>query len=390
MNNVNENFEKYKFLIIDEIIRNYGEEFRYIILERFKHILFDFSSLPTEEYVYCIHHTKDFNNSTINAILKRYDDFSRAEAKFKKKYCQLIKEYIEQNFPQVKREEINSEFIFEKILKNEIDLKRICNIIGKWENNSSNLLKKAKNFLEFCQEIQIQYRNRIIENSCLGEEIKEAVKKRFHLQLSTNSVRNLLYKTNPHAFHFYGPNNKTMSACVVKIPVMALLNRNIQSLDVCLIHEIIHQIETFGNSIGISIENKKKTNRIINEIRTQKLAIKIAKKLHHNKIFILDDPKSCRLENDSKYEKLFPLTGTFIEDYESFFNKCAIRNTPDLLELKFSKVWNFYSELLNLVYKNGMYEKELNSEIITICKTAIEDMNFYVKERNNESKKPYL
>lgn len=384
LTNINENFNKHKLLILEYIVQYYGEEYRYTIFERFKHIYFNFYSVPIEEHVYLSRNIKHFSSNSINPILKTYEDYLKVEEKYKGKYCKLIKDYLFENFG-LKQEQKNN-ILLNEILSKEITIRQLEKMVIKLGCDKEKITtKKLEELYTYSKNIQNQYRNQMIRETMFGLQMKNDIKKRFSLEISDDILRQIAYKNQPYAGNLYAPNENTIPlGTFIRIPVAALLNRGIRSLDVCLIHEIIHKIETCGNCVGIAIQDDRKTNKIANEIRTQKIALHITKTLHENHIFILDDPKDYRIENDSKYEKLFLLTGSFLEDYEKFFNKCAMKSTPQLLELKFSKIWNFYADYLNLAYQYIRENKELNEKILNTCLNAMNDMNTFVNEFNRK------
>lgn len=368
---INENFTKYKVYILETILLYYGKEFHSVALKKVKPIHFDFSSLPLEEYLYIQKHLKDYSSQFLNTILKRYDSFKEAEEKFKIRYCKILQDTLEK---KINIQTKNFDFLLGEILNKELNKKSFQQYICYFKKMSDNMsLELQEEIFDICEFVQTQYRNSIMENIFLREDSK------FFEKLSTDQLTDIFFKTKPYSKCFYASQETTPVYSIIKIPVIALLNQGIKIQDVYLIQELIRLIETCGNYIGISIQNETKTNQIINEIRIQKLAVKISESLHSNGVFIIDDPKDCNLKPKLDCEKLFPFTETFIEDNESFFNNCAIRNTPELLENKFGKVWNFYSEYINYIYNNKLYEKGVNTQITSVCFDAIEKMNSYAE-----------
>ena len=119
-------------------------------------------------------------------------------------------------------------------------------------------------------------------------------------------------------------------------------------------HEVIHKIETDKNYVGISIHDDRNTNNIINEIRTQYLALKFTKQLHEEGIFIYDNPDDYNIEKECAYEVLFPLTQNFIDEYEDIISDCAINNTPNKLYEYFGEDWKEFSEQIDYIYYEHM------------------------------------
>jgi len=59
--NLEENFIKYKDVIIELLVECYGEKYRNIILYKMNNIFMDFSSIPTDDYEYLLLHEKEIN-----------------------------------------------------------------------------------------------------------------------------------------------------------------------------------------------------------------------------------------------------------------------------------------------------------------------------------------
>lgn len=388
LDTIEKNFNTYKKIILECLINYYGEEYRYEILEKAKYIYFNFASTPDEEYQFLLRHIQNHTSTTIKSVLEKQEEYCKMEKKYKFVYSNAIKDALKES-KNIESKEVNH-FINE-MLEKSITMNKIKELLKllKIENASLEFLEQT---YAICLKIQKDYRKQIVRELSLELQIKEDIKNQFSIDLSDYLLQEITFKTYPCAGNIYSlSNEENPVGSFIRIPVIYLLNHNVKSLDVCLIHEIIHKIETNDKYVGISIEDKEKTNHIANEIRTQKLAIYITNILHKKGIFIFDNPEDFQLENDSKYEDLFILTGMFFEEYEDFIKKCAIQNTPKLLEMKFGQTWNLYAKFLNHVYEDRVKRnKIINQQMLKDSDQMLENMNDYVQikeqEKNNNQR----
>ena len=184
----------------------------------------------------------------------------------------------------------------------------------------------------------------------------KAIKSEFNLELQPEILSIISFIENAYAGNIIVENDNNISFySYIRIPLIHLINIGVKGLDVNIIHELIHKIETDKNRVGISILNDENTNDIINEIRTQKLAIHITRKLHEQGIFIYDNPNDYKIEGESTYEWMFPLSESLLEEFEDIFSSCAINNDLEKLNDYFGSSWVTYSEHINNVYNTNMY-----------------------------------
>ena len=60
-----------------------------------------------------------------------------------------------------------------------------------------------------------------------------------------------------------------------------------------------------------------------------------------------DNPNDYKIEGESTYETLFPLTKDFLDEHETLFSNCAINNTPQKLDEYFGEFWEEFSKKIN-------------------------------------------
>lgn len=157
-----------------------------------------------------------------------------------------------------------------------------------------------------------------------------------------------------------GAKGESLPLITVKVPIARLFNQKSRFIDEVIIHELIHALETKGKRCGI-----RRNIPFTNEIRTQKLAKKVAGELHALGIFVFDDPKDYAKETEktSGYDDLFDFVGTFFEDHQNF-NDIAIKDQSYSLD------WNFGAD------NYALFEKQLAALYLKIKYFAKHDIPF--------------
>ncbi len=388
--NIYENFNKHKNIIISSFIDYYGQENYSLIDKRINSTYFDFSSTPVEDYKYVLEHDNEISSFDKIIIKLRYKLYRDLEKKSRKNNFDLLAKYISNNLLITNLSKIKSnEEAFWSLFSDEnfnsglidsfsskstdlLNDNSVATCIKESINNDrekfkelsknlgidfSNLTPNIVNkYIEYRKEIQENHKTYIAKNSQFGKKIFKAIKSEFNLELCPEILSFISFIENPYAGNIIVKKvNNTSFYNFIRIPLIHLINIGIKGLDVNIIHELIHKIETDKDRVGISILDGKNTNNIINEIRTQKLAIFITRKLHEQGIFIYDKPDDYKIEGESTYEWMFPLTESFLNEFEDIFSSCAINNDIDKLNDFFGTSWITYSEHINNVYNNNMY-----------------------------------
>ncbi len=424
LGNIYENFNKNKNVIIDLLINHYGQEYEKIIKRRLGNVLFDFSSTPEEEYNFLKQHGSEVDTVSKLLIKLRYIEYKKAQKSSKetniKELINYIKnELLKNNFDKINFEDktflslftddnfncgyIDSfssksisllndssicETLKESVLNDQKEFMRIIESFGiKLENiNESDV----DNFIEYRKELQVSYKNEIMQKSRYGKKLFKTLRERFFVELTLENLSKIAFVENSSAQTIKVENEDYFSYYhVIRVPLLYLYNLGIKGLDVNIIHEMIHKAETDGDNVGISISTDN-TNNIINEIRTQNLAIKITKELHKLGIFIFDNPDDYVIEGESTYEALFPLTKMFVDKNEKILSDCAINNTPNKLCEYFGELWKEFSEQINnLYYKHMIYFQRThnmpNIYVNFIITELINEMNSFKKGGNRKN-----
>ena len=77
--------------------------------------------------------------------------------------------------------------------------------------------------------------------------------------------------------------------------------------------------------------------------------------MHEQGIFIYDNPNDYKIEGESAYEWMFPISESFLEEFEKFFSNCAINNDIEKLNDYFGASWITYSDHINKVFNDNIY-----------------------------------
>lgn len=388
--NINDNFNKNKKFIVDILINYYGQEYSNVIKERLENVFFDFSSTPEEEYKFLKSHTNQINDLNKLLIKIRYKQYEKIKSESQKSNFKALAEYVVNklsisNFDNINIESetflslftdknFNSGYIDafssksinllndlsladsikESIINDQKEFRRIIDSLGiRLENLSTDNVDKL---IEYRKKLQTIYKSNVAQKSRFGKNMFKEIRKKFDVELTPENLSAIAFLENAWSGSISVENENNIAYHqIIKIPLLHLINLGIKGLDVDIIHEIIHKIETNGNCVGISIHDDENTNDIVNEIRTQIIAIQITKELHQLGIFIYDNPNNYKIEGESTYEVLFPLTKEFFCRYEELFSNCAINNTPHILYEYFGEYWKEFSEKINNIYYNHMH-----------------------------------
>lgn len=419
--NLNERFDKYKHVIMQTLIDYYGYEYANIIKDRFNHIHFIFSSTPKDDYKFAETYNYLLTPEEKKDIELKYDKYLELKKELRKEYCDKLIQYIENEFNVNISDKILS--IYDTFLILFTDPNFNEGLMDSYTTESYKLLndpstpntirnniiddqKHVRNYLEirnidlklskevadkiknYRDELRHLYRVSIANKSEFGNKIKNEMETFFGININPELMDEIAFRENPWAGILISDNK--FFHPYIQMPLTKLINYGSKGLDVHIIHEIIHKIETNEMRVGIEIKNDDvNINQYTNEIRTQLLAIKITKQLHELGIFIFDDPNNYSIKDVSIYDKLFPLTELFFEKYEELFKNCAINNTPEQLEIKFGSNWNLFSSKVDeILYKiidlNDHYIYPIDDSDKEIIENLIDKMNYY---SNSQSKK---
>ena len=389
---LNENFEKNKKYLIEILCSFYDKKYTEMIRNRINNVYYDFSSTPDEEYKYLQMHPYEFSQSEKYRIEVYYEDYKKAEKAAEKNYKELIIFEIKRHFKisgldesKEKDEIFLKEFISIFTNNNKetglIDTFSTENINLLSNPNTSGNVKKhirenqdkfikilkelnieinnltpevVDSFIECRNELKTYYRTDILRSSLYGLHTIKRTRDFFKANIYEDDIAAFVFNKNVcQSITYYTVNRvEVLSHHVIMVPVLQKQNKNAKTIDVSLVHESIHKAETNNHKVGIQIHDQKETNAIMNEIRTQISAIKVAKEAHNNGIYIFDDPFNYREQGECTYEYFFPLIKHFIDEYEEVFTECAITNNPIELIVIFGSKWLELSRSIDRILKN--------------------------------------
>lgn len=353
-------FEKYKKVIVQEIINEFGEENKNIICERIDGNILVFMSSPSEEYDYVR------NNSSINLLDKasvkmKYKNFEA----IKNKICEPLMDgfidtalyYMGLDKSYLKNEKLRELFTDEnfneglidsltdksmELLKNEKVPKSIRDNIrnnqAKFDKIVNELgIKVNGNFYYCIDEIimirdtyKYMYYKKILENDSFYISNLRKI-------LNTSDYVKLFYisfvENTNHGNIKIGDNLIKYIYC----PIARLKNQGIKSIDVQIVHELIHSIQ------GEEIDN------LFNEINVQMHAINVVKRLHQNNVFVFDNENDYKITGECIYESLFPLTDKLLDQYGFIFDKCIFDGYGDMKNI-FGEYWKKYLLQISHIY----------------------------------------
>ena len=385
--NISKNFERNKKVITELLINNYGKEYADIIRERIDNTLFIFSSEPSADYRYIESHEDEIDKTTALMIKPKYYSHREKEKEFRNEVNRKIKHFLKNTIVKGRMTDETADTLLnlvangyygpsyidafstkndnllddsrtprtirDSIAKDRKYMETIVTPLGiKLSNISSYDVDK---FIEYREALKTKYEYNICLNTTYGKSVFDAITQKFGASLPPERVYPIIVNRDSSSHHIKvrdGKNPFYMN--IVQVPIVSLLNSRAKGIDVDIIHEIIHRVESNMENIGIEKRmgtNKgEQQNRVTNEIRTQLLAIKLTKQLHELGTFIYDNPNDYKLEGESIYESFFPLTKDFFEEHEQLFTHCAINNNGEELSKYFGPVWEKFSTDIDALY----------------------------------------
>ncbi len=365
------NFNKYKYYILEELISYYGEEYKYLIIERFLNTYFDFTSFPTDDEKYYNMFDVKKNSSDvitdfkiINEHIKNVLDeqfISYIVNNLKKCDISLIYDEISSflNFftsPTYDESDIDcfsskyDLFMDDEKLGNEIKNDRYYFIysMNKYGIDKEQITKElVDKIIRTRKSLRKTYYRLLIKYSKYGSNLYNSViKSGFDVTINDVAGSVNLDECEIARVTQVKSNGRNKTYSYLKFPIYKLLCSNKKELDVTLIHEIVHAIEANNDGSGIYIENN---NKIINEIRVQRIATLVAENLHSRNIYIFDREKTV-YQPFTIYERLNSTCYHFLEKHDDILKKIAITNSTKALENMFGLYFKFFSMRIEQEY----------------------------------------
>ena len=310
--NIAENYNEYREILFDLFVDYYGHEYRDLIYSRTDDVPVDLSSTPVDNYYYLKSHSNNISNAERGLIEKQYNDFESVMNEARNINYDLMFNFLVEVFRIQNRELgrldkesflslftdktfskslidgfskqslkfLNDDFVSENdkisILKKQEEFNRVLSNLGVNLDSFSNA--SINKVIEYRKKLKENYRNLIIKNSEYGQNMNSGIKSIIGIDVKPEFLNPIGLARSASAVSItVNRGSELVYYRYVKIPLIYLINRNLKGLDYSIIHELIHIIESYMNYVGISIHDETKTNKIVNEIRTQKLAAKFTK-----------------------------------------------------------------------------------------------------------------
>lgn len=358
-------FSKYKDILIEEIIQEFGEEYRNDIIERINSHVIILQSNPLDDYTYLCKHADKIKFTDRFIIKERHRKLERIKEKvrndlihefqwmikvffkideniiFGKDSNELVSLFGNENFDtsyidsynSVNMNLLNSEdtpqVIKENILSDQRILRERLTELGVIIDE--NFIQQVDEFIEKRNSEKGGYYRKILQsNFSYNKELYELIQEK-----DPEFLFNISFYQQPHRGIFVMSGEKEIR--YVFYPVVRLINQNSKALDTSLIHELVHTIEKDGKY------------SIMDEIIVQKAAINITKRLHENEIFIFDDKEDYQIEGKCAYETLFSLVEPILNYYELLKNTLVNGSFYSLNEV-FGESWNQFLQELEMIF----------------------------------------
>ena len=418
-NKIENRFYKKKEFILNLLIEYYGKEYEEQIRKKIEAVNFIFSSLPKYDYEFMKENPQEFSSYEKAVITLEYKKEQLLEKIFteeaRKELLNDIESILETSIEEGKEEfleiftkddfsksiidsystktssledaQLLPKNVLEEIQKNQIECKeKLQSYHIDIDKIDSNLIDEI---IQHRRDKRQEIRASLVNHLSFTREIKEYYKRKANRSFSNKTIATIAY-----VFHGYAGAiivGGIEEYPYVRVPITYLLSIGIKGIDVCIIHEIIHQVETNKRITGIRSEMKTELGieDIMNEIRTQLLAINLTKKLHQNNIFLYDNPNDYRIEGESYYEQFLPYTRDFFEKHEKFLADCAINNDRERLLEQFGEPFKEFQYLLDNLYESSVkyglesIEEEQKQEV----REKIKEIEKYQEKRKQFLKK---
>lgn len=396
--NFQKQFSKYKDILMEEIIQEFGEEYRNDIIERINNHGIILQSNPLDDYTYLCKHADKIKFTDRFIIKERHRKLERIKEKarndlmhefqwmikvffkideniiFGKDSNELVSLFGNENFDTSYIDSYNSDsmnllnredtpqIVKENILNDQRILKESLEKYGIIIDE--DFISQVDDFIDKRKlEKDGYYRKILKSNSSYNKELSQYLSVvnpaiLFYISFFQFSHRNTISIKNQTTIEY------------VFCPIIRLINQNLKGLDIAFIHELVHTVA------------KEKRVSIINEVIVQKAAINITRRLHENGIFIFDNPDDYRIENECTYESLFPIIEPILSNYDDILKDTLINGSLYSLSEVFGESWNnFLTELENLF--STLLNMDMRSKEHYTWQTDLSNINRYMAEMND-------
>lgn len=391
-------FSKYKDILMEEIIQEFGEEYRDIIIERINSHVIILQSNPLDDYTYLCKHADKIKFTDRFIIKERHRKLERIKKKirndlmheflwmikvlfkideniiFGKDSNELVSLFGNENFDTSYVDSYNSvnmnllnridtpEIVKENIFNDQRILKEGLEKYGIIIDE--DFISQVDNFIDKRNLEKGEYYRRILKsNSSYNKELSQ------YLSVVNPAILfRISFYQSPHRDTVLIKNQIAME--YVFCPITRLINLNLKGLDIVIIHELVHTVA------------KEKRHSIMNEVIVQKAAINITRRLHDKGIFMFDNPDDYRIGDECGYELLFPIIEPILSNYDDILKGTLINGSFYSLDEVFGESWNnFLMELENLLSNfQNMY---MRSKEHYTWQTDLSNLKRYMSEMDD-------
>lgn len=359
--------------LIEVFANYYGIKYKDVIASKLNDCLFIFNSNPVDNYLYNLNHEVKFKDKIISKI--DFENYNIIYKIIRNKYVDMFINDISSDF-NVSKSVLKDLFINNKI---DIFLPYYDELLKSSPTQvNKNIISQREDVRKFIDiekidlkkyiELRSKYQNKFKEEICARlkfiSNIDDKIYNKFKVYLPFSKLYDIAFTKDPFFMNAIADDVKIN---IIRFPIKTIVNRlnennYNESVDVLLLHEIIHLLENTGLSTGINYIDK---NKIINEIRTQKLAIKLTSKLHESGT-LLFDKKCYDVLGISDYEAFFFLCDDVINKYERVFSEVAINNLASEMDILFNENFKAFSLFLDKLYDDYMGYKNVTDEGFTL------------------------
>lgn len=376
--------------IVDKLVDYYGEKYRSVIEERVDNVKFIFAANPSSEYYAISKHPELFSEEEKNKIEEEYRVYrnlvEESLERSRTKLCIYLKEvfsklglegdeslfaaFSDYSFEEGAIDSFSSESLslleredVDDVVKETI-IKKQNWMLDKWllsrgitKEMAYKLSNVVDDFIKVRQEISLELKMWIVDNSVAGKYIKESIAKEIGYEADVNNIVPIFFRDDLCTLSWTNDSGEAAATgCILNCPWSTILLKD--RADEILVHELIHVVESDGVT-GITDENEN--NVIANEILTQMIAKKITKDLHDEGVCIINTVENVDKKSVCYYEYMFPLVMGFFSKHEVLLKVCKIENDLKTIEESFGNVWKTFSKRLDVIYdcmvdywKNGL------------------------------------
>lgn len=348
--NPNEAVKNYMNNLMELYIEDYGSECSKLLRERIKKTMYIFDSLPVDEVNFFEENKQltEYAKKADLTFLECRDFYNKKmviDERFNQEYYNALasafgvnNRFIDELFSldidsysldnQIALGDWNiSDLVKEEIRQRQDDYQAECKRLGiKCLTNS----KTIKELFELQDDLNFETNFYLCRNTKWAKRIKKKIFEEKKQCISDIDLTELLFYGSSGSCNLIDTGRKEKLR-ICYFPLLANVFRG--NLDGMFFHENRHVVEMTDGFAGFQyFQNNSYSS--LNEIRTEKNAIRDKKSLEEKVLFSNNDYFEGIF---NVYESLFQHTGSFVDKYLGVLNKIAVRNDVRSLERLFGR-----------------------------------------------------